>query len=217
MPPSRGEREWNMPKSWFALIFAAVLAAAGGLPAAAHGIRVFATAEGTTINGTVYVAGGGRAKAATVTVFGPGREPLGEVVTDRDGSFSFAAKQRVDHRLVVDLGDGHRAEFIVKADELAENLPGGGPAKLVRAPGVRAGTPERPKKVTSKPLEELIERAVARQVRPLREQLDASENRIRLRDIIGGLGYILGITGIAFFFLARRRGTGANQGSGDNR
>ncbi len=55
-------------------------------------------------------------------------------------------------------------------------------------------------------LEAIIERAVARQVRPLREELAAAQDRAALRDILGGLGYILGLAGLALWWDARRRG-----------
>jgi nickel transport protein len=54
-------------------------------------------------------------------------------------------------------------------------------------------------------VESAIERAVARQIRPLREQLVAAEDRIRLQDILGGIGYIIGLTGLALWWRSRRR------------
>jgi len=50
-----------------------------------------------------------------------------------------------------------------------------------------------------------IEQAVARQVRPLREALAQAQGRTQLRDILGGIGYILGIAGIGIWWSARRR------------
>ncbi|MBK5965704.1 hypothetical protein CCR95_16830, partial [Thiocystis minor] len=52
-----------------------------------------------------------------------------------------------------------------------------------------------------------IDQAVARQVRPLREQLIAAQDEVRLRDILGGLGYILGLTGLALWWRSRRLDT----------
>ena len=47
--------------------------------------------------------------------------------------------------------------------------------------------------------------AVARQVAALRSDLEKYKNEIRLRDVLGGIGYILGIMGTAFYFLGVRR------------
>jgi len=50
-----------------------------------------------------------------------------------------------------------------------------------------------------------IEQAVARQIRPLRAQIDAMESRARFSDIMGGIGTIFGIFGIAAWIAAQRK------------
>jgi nickel transport protein len=57
-------------------------------------------------------------------------------------------------------------------------------------------------------LEAAIERAVARQVRPLREEVAAARDAARLQDILGGIGYLFGLTGLALWWRGRRVGTG---------
>ncbi len=52
--------------------------------------------------------------------------------------------------------------------------------------------------------EALLEQVVARQVRPLREQLDAYQNKIWWHDVVGGLGYIVGLGGLAFGLMRRK-------------
>lgn len=42
-------------------------------------------------------------------------------------------------------------------------------------------------------------------LRLLREDIARLEHRIRLQDILGGIGYILGLAGLAAWFMARRR------------
>ncbi|WP_114648939.1 carboxypeptidase regulatory-like domain-containing protein [Pseudothauera hydrothermalis] len=42
-------------------------------------------------------------------------------------------------------------------------------------------------------------------LRLLREDLSRLEHRIQLRDVLGGLGYIVGLFGLAAWFMARRR------------
>ena len=182
--------------------------------ARAHKIKLFATGEGRAIAGYVYFPGGGRARGVTVQALAPDGSPLGQATTDADGAFSLAAKFRCDHQLVVQTADGHRATFRVEASELSAELPAyGGAAPATRAePSAKApGT-----SVAAPPADELaamVEEAVRKQVRPLREQLEGYEERRRLHDIIGGIGYIVGVAGIAFYFLgARRRGAARENG-----
>ncbi len=50
----------------------------------------------------------------------------------------------------------------------------------------------------------MVDRAVSRHVTPLREQLDDYEQKVRLHDVLGGIGYIIGLAGMAAYWLAKR-------------
>jgi nickel transport protein len=198
-----------------------LLAGIGG-DALAHKLQVFAFAEGNRILGSTYFAGGGAASGAKIEVRDTGGSLLAELVPDQEGSFVFIAQAPIDHLILAITGDGHRAEWRISADELfagsaavqepessrvAQRVAHDQP--IHDAPGeteLMAST-ARSAQPLDPALEAAIERAVARQVRPLREQLIAVEERIRLQDILGGLGYILGLTGIALWWRSRHRPT----------
>lgn len=176
-------------------------------PAYAHKIKLFATGDGSVISGYVYFPGGGRAKKVTVQVLGPDGRILGSVTTDKNGDFTFEAKFQCDHKLVVSTLDGHSASYMVKAGELAGSLPAyhyssdsAYEPQEPGAPGARetASAPS-PASATSKELEAMIEAAVNEKIRPLREQLEALSEKRRLQDVLGGIGYILGLSGVAFY------------------
>ena len=168
--------------------------------AEAHRIKVFATAEGSTISGRVYFPGGGRAKGVAVVFLAPDGARLGEAVTDEQGNFTFQTTARCDHQVIVETADGHRDATTVTADELDPALP----ARTGAETAAPAEVDRPPADAPPGDLEALVDRAVARHVRPLREQLDAYEERRRLHDILGGIGVIFGACGIAFYFLAKR-------------
>jgi hypothetical protein len=49
------------------------------------------------------------------------------------------------------------------------------------------------------------------QIEELQDRLTAHDERVRVTDIVGGIGYIVGITGAAYYYLgARRRHAGGN-------
>ena len=154
-------------------------------PAFAHHLHVFASADpdGMTIRGSVYFRSGTPARNATLIAHDPAGEEIGRTKTDQQGEFSLEAKYHCDHRLLVDAGEGHGAQFTVKAAELSAALPPRGDA-----PG-SAGRLE----------------AVHAQLVELRKQLNQYEQSLRLRDILGGIGYIVGIAGVAFYLLGMRR------------
>lgn len=165
-------------------------------PAQAHKLKLFATAEGPVIVGTAYFSGGDKAMGIAGMVTAPDGAVAGTVRTGADGSFRYAATARMDHIITVDGGDGHMATTVVAAAELPPSLPAGpaGSAPVVpTAPTVAAADTE------------AVEAAVARQIRPLRQQLDAYEDKIRLHDIMGGIGTIFGLFGLAAWASVRRR------------
>jgi nickel transport protein len=98
----------------------------------------------------------------------------------------------------------------VEAAELPDDLPlpDGRADTPMQEPPPSAVSPARCDPAAALPgdarLKELIETAVDRQVVPLRRQLDRFENTLRVRDVLGGIGYIFGIMGLLFFFLGRR-------------
>lgn len=192
------------------VIFISVLLCSAGFNglAFAHQLRVFAMAEGATITGYAYFSGGVKVKGVKVTLFAPDGSQLGEVKTDEAGAFRFPATVRVDHRLIADAGAGHVAEFTVTAEELPDTLPGKNPEPLpevLNAITTAQAPPLPMTKTAAASLQRMIERSVARQIRPLREQLDAYEAKVRWHDVLGGIGYILGIAGVACYWLGRRQ------------
>lgn len=195
--------------------FLAVVMLASCAPAAlAHALHVFAGAEGKTVSGEVYYSISSKARGVKVTALGPGGELLYETETDEQGRFSFEVETRCNLTIVARTGDGHRAEYVLHASELPPSLPlhsseanGGGQAQA--APAAGAG-----EDVGGAQQERLVEEAIARQLRPLREQLDRYEHKVRLHDILGGIGYIVGLAGLVFFLRGRSRAAGG-RGRGD--
>jgi nickel transport protein len=205
-----------MRKSGLCLAVAVLFLAAS--PVHAHKLKVFATAVGTHVDGTAYFVGGGPAHGAKVSVQTIGGEPLATLPTDEDGKFVFAATMRIDQVIVVDAGDGHSARFTISAADLPESLPAAGmpgpspegapETADAAATAAKAGVPAVSPIFAAQaavPIEDLVGQAVARQLRPLREQINDYEDQIRLRDIVGGIGYIIGIAGLTVALRNRRR------------
>ena len=172
-----------------------------------HSIKLWVRVEeGSTIRGRAYTSGD-RIRRATIEVLGPAEQVFGQVQTDDQGEFTYEATRRCDHTFLLRTGDGHRAESTVKAVYLPADLPA-----LAGAP-VPDGSPPRPPPANEmppampddEPLRVMLDAVVARQVGQLAEKLEAYEARQRLHDILGGVGYIVGITGVVFYFMAARK------------
>ncbi|SBW06640.1 conserved exported hypothetical protein [uncultured Alphaproteobacteria bacterium] len=157
----------------------------GASEALAHKMKVFASADGAEISGYAYFGGGNRAVGVRVVATADGAQAFAGT-TDAEGRFAFRAARRADHLIVVDSGDGHLAQTVVPAADLPEAAQG---ASVPVAADVEA----------------LVEHAVARQIRPLREQLDAYEEKVRWHDVLGGLGVIFGVAGLSYGLAMHRR------------
>lgn len=192
-------KRWHDGLLWTGLF---ILLTAG--PLQAHGLRLFAAFDGSEAAGSVYFVGGGVFPAAPVEV----RDQEGAVVArftaDAEGRFRFRPSAAGVYQLSVDSGDGHRAEFrlsVPAAGQAAGQTESGG-ATIAPVPVEMA---EGSAGAFSPAQTALLEQAVARQLAPLREEIAAYESKVRLHDILGGIGYILGVFGLLSLILARRR------------
>ncbi|HEY5717705.1 MAG TPA: hypothetical protein VIS52_04365 [Motiliproteus sp.] len=173
--------------------------------AEAHLLKVFAYAEGEQLHGNAYFAGGEPAVAATISLQAADGTPLQQGQADAEGEFSFQLQQRRDLILIADSGDGHRAEWPVSAEEQSSALPAASGTPVSTTDSTTLNTA--PQAVNAEQQLALIERAVARQIGPLRRELQANQQRARLADIVGGLGLIFGCAGVALWWRSRRPST----------
>jgi len=82
-----------------------------------HRVNVYAWVEGNRIYTEGYSSDGKPLKNANIKVYNSDKKLLLEGKTSNDGEFSFEVEEPQDLLIVLDLGDGHRAEYKVsKAD-----------------------------------------------------------------------------------------------------
>jgi nickel transport protein len=164
----------------------------------AHSMEAFATVEGKTIQGKANFHDGTPVSNADVIAFDALGGEIGRTKTDDQGKFSLAARFRCDHRLLIDTGDGHGAEYTILAKTLPDDLPPHG-AAVVSA--------EQSHVHSSRDLGNSHDSALIREIHAdvdaLQDQLDQYEHRIRFRDILGGIGFIVGLAGLAYGYYFR--------------
>lgn len=163
----------------------------------AHALRVFAASEGQHIVGSAYFAGGAKAPGVQISASTRDGQRLAQLQTDASGNFSYAPGIVADQVIRADAGDGHAAEWIIPASDLG--TPPSSALSPLTAPAQEVMV--NPAGATCPPG---IEQALARQLRPLREQLLRLEEQRRLQDILGAIGYLFGIAGLALWWRNRR-------------
>lgn len=190
-------------KHSFALCFTLLFSVFCSSMSFAHALKVFAYLEGDLIKGSVYFVGGAPAKGAEVRLDTPDGQRLQTLVADQEGEFTSAPVTAPLIHVVADSHDGHVGQWIVKNTRAA--IPA---ESSIKNPNAQQGNAslvnETTSGITSDELEAVVERAVAAQVAPLREELHRYQNSARLSDILGGVGVIFGLAGAALWYSSRK-------------
>ncbi len=188
-------------------------------PALAHRVLVFAYAEGDTIHTESKFIPDTPVRQGKVMVLDAksGQELLtGQ--TDDKGKFSFkipaaALAEKMDLKIVVEAAMGHRGEWLLKAASYLSGAPtAAAPAHspaAVPAPAVAptpvAASGVKAANVDQQALEAALNKTLERHLAPIKEMLtDLTIHRTSLTDVIGGLGWIMGLFGLWAYFASKR-------------
>ncbi len=190
-----------------------ILALLIGSNALAHKVNVFAYAEDGMVHTESYFSDGRKVVNSVVEVFDAKYNKLlltGK--TDKNGEFSFNIPQATGLRIVLTASMGHKNEYFLSEDEVRDAI---GIAKVPEKPPPRRvetekmeELPETVTKVYGERLEALMEQVVEKKTAPIMKKLLKIEEQMQkpsLKDIIGGLGYIVGLMGIGIYFRYKRK------------
>ncbi|MGD8241955.1 MAG: hypothetical protein PVF59_03960 [Desulfobacterales bacterium] len=177
--------------------------------ARAHNVSLFAWVEEGQVFTQSKFSGGRLAKNARIEVFNAAGEKLLEGRTDEQGQFAFTPPRPEALRIVLLAGSGHRGEWRVAADEFGlppADAPLASSPSVASPPPPDAATPPQDTPApTDTELKTLIEGALEKKLAPIRRQLAQLAQRPSLHDIIGGLGYIMGLVGLGAYMQSRRK------------
>jgi nickel transport protein len=180
-------------------------------PAIAHKITIFAWVEGDTVYTQSKFSGGRKAKHAVVEVYDAKGDKLLEGKTDENGEFSFKLPKQKELKVVLLAGTGHRGEWSIPLEEIV----GGDANPDSRLQSQAFQTKKEPSRhelpsISSADIQEAVEKALDKKLKPILNQLTESRQKkteTEITDIIGGIGYILGLVGIGAYFNYRKKKT----------
>ena len=193
------EKRHNSTMYVLMLFFASILIISASTPVLAHKVIIFAQVEGDTIFTESKFSGGRKATGAQVLVFDREGKQLLEGKTNNKGEFSFKIPKLTDLRIVLNAGMGHKAEWRIPESEIKE--AGGISEKK------RAGEYSQPidAALSKQEIKELIDESLDRKLRPVVRMITESQSKgPSVTEILGGVGYIFGLMGVALYF--RNRG-----------
>jgi nickel transport protein len=195
---------------------AAALLLLAAFPSFAHRVNIYAWLEGDSVRVRCAFSRSSPVKNGRITVYSAtdGGKLLSGV-TDNEGNFRFSVPEQAREsglRIRINAGEGHENEWRMEAREFAEReiaatetdaaVPSpqrdGDHTSGIRAPAAREPvSPQEVRRIVS----ELMEINLA----PLRRDLAALANPgPDLREIVGGLGWLVGLAGLALYFKGRR-------------
>ena len=198
------------------ICFCAALLLLSLTPAAwAHRLNVFAFVDGGEIQVECSFSRGNPARQGKVEISDAATNAaLVTGVTGDDGVFRFPMPDGVRNRghdliVRVNAGEGHLGEWRIPAAELGR--PSVDAVAVVRELQGAAAVPPssaqdgRAISLTPRELEQIINAALEQKLAPIRQLLAEQRSAgAALRDIIGGIGWLMGLAGIAAYFKSRR-------------
>ena len=212
-----------MQRKKMEIALSALLVLAGvvllGLPAHAHRVNVFAWVEGDTVHVESKFSGGKPVHGGKVIVTDPAGAVFLEGTTNDQGEFTFTAPRKADLTVNLEAGTGHRGEWTVRAGEIdlseadadgamAASAPTDSPAESATAnPAIPLEAPAVSPEdfVSLKQVEQVVDQALDRKLKPVMKLLTESrETGPGVTEIVGGIGYIFGLMGVAAWFQSRR-------------
>ncbi len=179
----------------------------------AHKIRVFAWVSGNMVTVESGFAGKRPLINGKVTVKdNKNGTILLQGNSDEKGVFTFPIpdKARAEARdllIVVSGGEGHQNQWLIPSTEYLPQGEVPSPA-LDKKPCLSpTASPSSSAEVDNAELKQLIEEVLEEQLAPIRRSLAKAENKKpTIHDILGGIGYLLGLAGLAAWLKNRRPG-----------
>jgi nickel transport protein len=202
-----------------AVVFLVCLSAMTGMipaTAFAHKVSLFAWVEGDTVYTQSSFFGGNKIQNGTIEVFDASGKRLIQGKTNDDGEFSFSAPEKAAMRIVVSAGMGHQAAWNLKAadfESIGEDAPSPEPASPLATPrnhppassGKTQPPPLEPPALSADDIRAIVEKTLDKKLVPVLKMLSESRERTSMGDILGGIGYIIGLVGLAAYVSGRKK------------
>lgn len=206
-----------------AVFFSCILICLLATSAFAHRVNIFAWVEGNTVYTESFFSSGNKAQSSTIRATDKNTgKLLAEGKTNTKGEWSFplsaeALNSKDPIVITLDAGQGHASTWTLEAQDFADAAkPSTAPTAPEKTPAAINTTSSAPPlssetvTMTKAELEAIVRTAVQQELVHVKGQLAKLNAQIlqpktTVKDIFGGLGYILGLLGLAAFIQYRKR------------
>jgi nickel transport protein len=187
------------PCAAFVAAFFLWFSAAG---AEAHSVYIFAYLENSQICTNSYFGGKGKVIGGRVSMAAASGKILATAQTDEQGNACFAPPESSqDLFFTVEAGEGHQAEFKLPASDI-DGAFESNQEPVDQSEEAASGSSAVP--ATGGLTRDDLRQALSPIMRKLAEMESAQNSRVNFKDIIGGLGWIIGLAGAALWAVNRK-------------
>ena len=185
-------------------------------PVWAHGVYIFAWVEGEQICTESYFNKGSKVKNGTVNMLAPQGELLYTAQSNQFGLACFPfpdTAQELNFEVLA--GDGHKATFNLPASTLAgyeannanQAQNNSELEQEKQAPPATATRNQTDFVFSKDTMRQLIQQELQKQLGPVHKSITElkQNDHLRLKDIIGGIGWIIGLAGFASWICQRQK------------
>jgi nickel transport protein len=188
-----------------AAIFSLVFVTAPEI-ARAHKVSIFAWVESDTVYTLSKFSGGKKVKKGRIVVYDPEGKKLLDGLTDDQGEFAFKIPQETALRVELVAGAGHKGYWLVPLEEIVGTPAPNSDGIAEKAPTGKSAEKDRITGSDDARLQAAIETALDKKLKPVMRLLaESKQSGPSLTEILGGIGYIIGLVGIAAYFKSRQK------------
>jgi nickel transport protein len=188
----------------------------------AHSVHIFAWADGERICSESYFSKSNRVRDGEALMADAQGRILAQSRTDEQGLACFPLPDKArDLTFTILAGPGHKGEFLLRAADLAASFPPSAPSPDSPSPAAAPETALTRSPSSSREDEEarlrlLVSRELQRQLAPVLQTLaEIKESKDPgLSEILGGIGWILGVAALAQWIALRRKRPAEDPGQG---
>jgi nickel transport protein len=170
-------------------------------PVFAHRITIIGWVEGDTVFTEGCFSGGTKPKNALIQVFDPDKNLLLEGKTDENGEFSFKVPSVVTLTVLINAGAGHQATCEISEEDIRAE------AVLISSETGNEDLADEGAYISEDMLRKIVSSEVNKQLKSFLNQINAATAHTEpsVTDILGGIGYIIGLVGLGTFFHYRSK------------
>lgn len=176
-------------------------------PARAHSVHVSAFVQGDTCFVEGYFNRSMKAQGALVEVFDLEGQKLLEGRTDDHGSFSFKIPKQSGLRMTLTTSMGHKNELTLSTEQIRAGSVDEKHQAYSHGKMITEAEPQKTDCIHPDQMYDLLDQALDEKLRPLYAMVARLEQKdgISAIQVIGGIGYIAGLFGLALYIASRKK------------